>query len=93
MRGYMKETVLAPAFKLLEASFELFVPLVVAQIVDYGIESRDVSYILSRCLILVVLSLIGFIAAVCAQYFSAKAAVGFASKVRMALFSKITDMS
>ena len=93
MRGYMKETVLAPAFKLLEASFELFVPLVVAQIVDHGIESRDVSYILSRCLILVVLSLIGFVAAVCAQYFSAKAAVGFASKVRMALFSKITDMS
>lgn len=93
MRGYVKETILAPAFKLLEASFELFVPLVIAQIIDYGIESRDLGYILSRCIILVILSLVGFAAAVSAQYFSAKAAVGFAAKVRSALFSKITDMS
>lgn len=93
LKGYLKETVLAPSFKLLEASFELFVPLVVAQIIDHGIESHDISYILSRSLILVLLSIVGFIAAVSAQYFSAKAAVGFATKVRSALFAKIVGMS
>lgn len=93
MRGYVKQSVLAPAFKLLEASFELFVPLVVAQIVDTGLESGDVSYILSLCLLLVLLSLVGFVAAVTAQYFSAKAAVGFASRVRSALFRTVSSMS
>jgi len=93
LRTYLKETILAPAFKLLEASFELFVPLVVAQIVDHGIETGSTVYILSRSLILVLLSFVGFAAAVSAQYFSAKAAVGFAADVRSALFSKITKMS
>ncbi len=93
MRSYIKEAILAPAFKLLEASFELFVPLVVAQIIDRGLETGDTSYILSRGLILVLLSFVGFAAAVVAQYFSAKAAVGFAAKIRNVLFSKITSMS
>ncbi len=93
MKGYIKETILAPAFKLLEASFELFVPLVVAQIVDRGLESGDTGFILSRCLLLVLLSFIGFAAAVTAQYFSAKAAVGFASRVRSAMFSTVNSMS
>ncbi len=93
MKGYIKETILAPAFKLLEASFELFVPLVVAQIVDRGLESGDTGFILSRCLLLVLLSFIGFAAAVTAQYFSARAAVGFASRVRSAMFSTVNSMS
>lgn len=93
MKGYIKESILAPAFKLLEASFELFVPLVVAQIVDRGLESGDMRYILSRCLLLVLLSLVGFVAAVTAQYFSAKAAVGFASRVRSAFFRTVNSMS
>lgn len=93
MKGYIKESILAPAFKLLEASFELFVPLVVAQIVDRGLEMCDTGFILSRCLLLVLLSFIGFAAAVTAQYFSARAAVGFASRVRSALFSTVNSMS
>jgi len=93
MRAYLMEAILAPAFKLLEASFELFVPLVVAQIIDRGLETGDTSYILSRVLVLVLLSFVGFAAAVVAQYFSAKAAVGFAARIRNVLFSKITSMS
>ena len=93
MRAYLMEAILAPAFKLLEASFELFVPLVVAQIIDRGLETGDTSYILSRGLVLVLLSFVGFAAAVVAQYFSAKAAVGFAARIRNVLFSKITSMS
>ena len=93
MRAYLMEAILAPAFKLLEASFELFVPLVVAQIIDRGLGTGDTSYILSRGLVLVLLSFVGFAAAVVAQYFSAKAAVGFAARIRNVLFSKITSMS
>ena len=93
MRDYKKETVLAPAFKLLEALFELFVPLVIANIIDYGIPASNTGYTVKMSLVLVFLGFIGFAASVIAQYFSAAASVGFASKVRRALFVKIQQMS
>ena len=89
MREYRKECVLAPAFKLLEALFELFVPLVIAGIIDHGILSLDTSYIVRMSLVLVLLGFVEFTASVIAQYFSANASVGFASKLRHLLFSKI----
>ena len=82
---------LGPFFKLIEALFELFVPLVVADIIDVGIESGDKGYIISRGLLMAGLGLIGFICAVTAQYFAAKASVGFASSLRHAVFNKIQD--
>ena len=90
---YKKESILGPLFKLLEASFELFVPLVVAQIIDGGIEQGDHSVIVRSCLILVALGVIGLICAVTAQYFAAKAAVGFSKHVRHALFAHIGKLS
>ncbi len=93
MRDYKKETVLAPAFKLLEALFELFVPLVIANIIDYGIPLADKGYTVKMSLVLVLLGFVGFAASVIAQYFSAVASVGFASKVRRVLFGKIQQMS
>lgn len=93
LREYKKECVLAPLFKMLEASFELFVPLVVASIIDHGIAGRDKGFIYQRCLMLLALALIGFVSAVAAQYFSAKAAVGFATKLRHALFSHLQSLS
>lgn len=93
MRDYKKETVLAPAFKLLEALFELFVPLVIANIIDYGIPLSDKGYTVKMSVVLVLLGFVGFAASVIAQYFSAAASVGFASKVRRALFGKIQQMS
>ena len=90
--SYKKETVLAPTFKLLEAVFELFVPLVIASIIDVGIHEGK-GYIIRMSLILVLLSFVGFAASVIAQYFSAKASVGFASKIRSVLFGKIQEMS
>jgi len=93
IRDYKKETILAPTFKLLEALFELFIPLVVASIIDVGINNSDKSHIVKMALIMIALSFIGFGASVVAQYFSAKASVGFATKVRSALFSSIMKMS
>lgn len=93
LKDYKKECVLAPLFKMLEASFELFVPLVVAAIIDKGIGMKDKSQIYSMCLILLALSLIGLICAITAQYFSAKAAVGFATRLRHALFSHLQGLS
>lgn len=92
-RGYTKETVLAPLFKLLEALFELFVPLVVAKIVDDGIKNSDTGLIVTMCLVLVLLAVVGIISSVTAQYFASKASVGFAKKVRHALFSHIQSLS
>ena len=74
LRDYKKESVLGPLFKLLEASFELIVPLVVASMIDVGIANHDRGYILRMCLIMAALGLIGLICAVTAQYFAAKAA-------------------
>jgi len=93
LKDYKKETVLGPLFKLLEASFELFVPLVIAAIIDVGVFNGDTNYILKMCLVLVVLALIGFVCAITAQYFAAKAAVGMASKLRHALFAHIEKLS
>lgn len=90
---YKKECVFAPLFKMLEASFELFVPLVVAAIIDTGIAHADKGYVIRMCLLLFLLALIGLTCAVTAQYFSAKAAVGFATKLRHALFSHLQGLS
>jgi len=93
MKHYKKETVLAPLFKMLEASFELFVPLVMAAIVDQGIKQADIPYILKMGLVLVALALIGLATAATAQYFSARAAVGFAAELKHALFDHIQSMN
>ncbi|MBE5867064.1 MAG: ABC transporter ATP-binding protein [Lachnospiraceae bacterium] len=93
LKDYKKETVLAPLFKLLEAFFELLVPLAVAGIIDRGIEGADKGYIglMGGCMVL--LAVIGLVAAVTAQFFAAKAAVGFATKLRQALFDHIQDLN
>ena len=93
LKDYKKECVLAPLFKLLEACFELFVPLVIAQIVDKGIVTRDMPYIIKMGLVLLLLAAVGLASAVTAQFFSAKAAVGFAQKAREALFAHIQSFS
>ncbi len=93
MKDYKKESILAPLFKMLEASFELMVPLVMAAIIDSGIENGDTAYILKMGAVLVLLAAVGLISSVTAQYFSAKAAVGFATQLRNALFSHIQGLS
>lgn len=93
MKDYRKEALLAPLFKLLEASFELLVPLVVAAIIDTGIGTGDRTYILQRCVILILLAAVGLASAVTAQWFAAKAATGFSGKVRHALFAHIQELS
>ena len=93
MKSYKKECVLAPLFKMLEASFELFVPLVVAAIIDRGIGNNNRTYIYQMGLLLVALGLIGLLCSVTAQYFSAKAAVGFVTKIKSALFGHIQGLS
>ena len=89
MRGYGKECVLGPLFKLLEASFELLIPLVVAGIVDTGIAAGDKGYILKMAVLMVILGITGLASAVTAQYFAAKAAVGFAARLRHAVMAHI----
>ncbi len=93
LKDYKKESVLGPLFKLLEASFELAVPLVMAAIIDAGVANADMPYIMRMCLVLVVLALVGMVSAVTAQYFAAKAAVGFATGLRHALFAHIESLS
>lgn len=93
LKAYKKESILSPLFKMLEASFELFVPLVIASIIDTGIAAKDNGYILSRCGILILLGMIGLICSVTAQYFAAKASVGFSGKIRHALFAHIQTFS
>lgn len=93
IKQYKKEALLGPAFKLTEALFELFVPLVVASIIDKGIKNSDTSYIIKCGLLMVALGIIGFLCATLAQFFAAKASVGFAANLRKALFSKIQRLS
>ena len=93
LKDYKKESVIAPLFKMLEAIFELIVPLVVAQIIDIGIANADKTYIFGRCGILILLAVIGLVCAISAQYFAAKAAVGFATQLRSALFAHIQKLS
>lgn len=93
LRNYKKETVLAPLFKLLEASFELLVPLVMAAVIDNGISNGDKPYVIRMCLIMVALGVIGLVCSITAQYFSAKAATGFATELRKSLFAHIQNFS
>ena len=93
MRDYRREGILAPLFKLLEASLELLVPLVMAQIIDTGIANGDRGFILSRCGILAALAAVGLVCSITAQYFAAKASVGFAAKLRSTLFKHIQSLS
>ncbi len=93
LKDYKKETILAPLFKLLEASFELVVPLVMAAVIDVGIENRDKPYIIQMCLVLIALGVIGLVCSITAQYFSAKAAAGFATGLRHELFWHIQNFT
>lgn len=93
LKDYKKECVLAPLFKMLEAIFELLVPLVMASVIDVGIAEGDISYIIKMCLILILLGVVGLISAVTAQYFSAKAAAGFGTALRHGLFAHIQRLS
>ena len=93
LKGYKKECVFAPLFKMLEALFELFVPLVIAAVIDQGINNRDVSYIIRMCLLLVALAVVGMICSITAQYFASKAAVGTAASLRHDLFKHIESFS
>lgn len=93
LRHYIKESILAPLFKMLEASFELFVPLVMAAIIDTGIKNSDKPYIFKMGMVLVGLAIVGFISALTAQYFAAKAAVGFGKELRGELYRHINTLS
>lgn len=93
LRHYIKESILAPLFKMLEASFELFVPLVMAAIIDTGIKNSDKPYIFKMGMVLVGLAIVGFISALTAQYFAAKAAVGFGKELRGDLYRHINTLS
>ena len=93
LKEYKKETVLSPVFKLLEAAFELLIPLVVARIIDVGIYSNDKAYIFKMITLMILLGVIGFSASVTGQYYAAKASAGFGTKIRDALFKKIQGMS
>lgn len=93
MKGFHKECVLGPLFKLLEASFELLVPLVMAAVIDTGIGNRDRDYIICMCAVLVGLGVVGLACSLTAQYFAAKASVGFAARLRAALFERIQSLS
>lgn len=93
LKDYKKESVIAPLFKMLEAFFDLLVPLVVASIINRGIKNGDKSYIYQMCGVLILLAVVGLVCAICAQYFAAKAAVGFAAKLRHALFTHIQSLS
>lgn len=93
LKDYKKESIIAPLFKMLEALFDLLVPLVVASIINKGIKYGDKPYIYQMCAVLILLAVVGLLCALCAQYFAAKAAVGFAAKLRCALFSHIQSLS
>ena len=93
LKDYKKESILAPLFKLLEAFFELLVPLVMANIIDYGISNRNMGYIGKMGLLLLLLGVVGLASSITAQFFAAKAAVGFSTKLRQALFNHIEDLS
>lgn len=93
LKDYKKESIIAPLFKMLEASFELFVPLVIANIIDIGIPEKNTGYIGKMGLLLIILGIIGLACSLTAQYFAAKAAVGFGTSLRSHLFSHIQSLS
>lgn len=93
LKYYKVESILGPLFKLLEASFELMVPLVIASMIDVGIAGGDKDHIIKMCIVLLILCAVGFASAVTAQFFAAKASAGFAAKVKRALFDNIQKLS
>ncbi len=93
LKEYKKESILGPLFKLLEASFELMVPLVMAKVIDVGIANHDTGYIVRMCLIMVLLGVVGLASSLTAQYFAAKAAVGCTTGIRQGLFSHIAGLA
>ena len=93
LKNYKKETILAPLFKMLEASFELLVPLVMAAVIDTGIAYGDKRYIIRMCLVLVALGVIGLVCSITAQFYAAKAATGFSTELRHALFQHIQSFT
>lgn len=93
LTNYKKESILGPLFKLLEASFELLVPIVVAKIIDVGIENQEMSYVLKMGGMLIILGIVGLISSITAQYFAAKAAVGFGTEIRNQLFRHLNRLS
>ncbi len=93
LKEFKKESILAPLFKLLEALFDLFVPLVIADIINNGVSNNDFNYVLKEFGLLILLALIGLGCSIVAQYFAAKASVGFTTKIRQALFDHIQDLS
>lgn len=93
LRDYKKESILAPLFKMLEAAFELLIPIVMANVIDVGIAGGDIGYVTRMCLIMILLGIIGLVCSITAQYFSAKAATGFGTALRNDLFRHITSLS
>ena len=93
LKGYEKESVLGPLFKLLEATLELFVPLIVASLIDVGIGNRDLGYVVNMFVFLVILGVVGLAFSLTAQFFAAKAAVGFVKKIKHALFKHMEELS
>lgn len=92
-KGYIKETILSPLFKLCEASLELIVPLVIASIIDKGIANSDTRHIVNMCLVLVILGVVGLALSLTAQYFAAKSAVGFTTSLKKSLFTHLEGLS
>ena len=93
LKDYKKESILGPLFKLLEASFELIIPIIMACIIDIGIANKDKDYIFKMCMLMVLMGLVGLVCSLTAQFFAAKAAVGFATKLRRNLFIHIQNLS
>ena len=93
LKNYKKEAVLAPLFKMLEATFELIVPLVMAAVIDVGIGNGDRTYVIHMCLVLILLGIVGLASSITAQYFAAKAATGFATELRHAFFAHVQQLS
>ncbi|NLB79640.1 MAG: ABC transporter ATP-binding protein, partial [Clostridiaceae bacterium] len=92
-KGYIKESIFGPLFKLLEATLELFVPLIIAAIIDIGIKNGDRSYIIRMCLVIVGLGIVGFGFSITAQYYAANGALGFIKILKQRLFSHIQSFS
>lgn len=93
LKDYKKESILGPLFKLLEASFELIIPIIMACIIDNGIANKDNNYIFKMCMLMVLMGIVGLVCSLTAQFFAAKAAVGFATKLRRNLFIHIQNLS
>ena len=93
LKDYKKEVVLGPLFKLLEASFELVIPIIMAYIVDVGISNSDEKYIVKLCLLMALMGMIGLACSLTAQFFAAKAAVGYSTKLRAHLFEHIQNLA